>query len=178
MRFDEFWSDDAAEPVAELPLLPAGSHSGEIVEVGWKDLKFKVSDQNKRGTSLVIKVDVPGYQVTEAIIPAQYRGLIEAVCRAARQHVPSKDEDWDCGCLKGQVVRIDTEIGTGKTGREFVRIAKWHKGADPLPKAIKATPARTPAAKVEAAGQGGEPDDIPFAWLVALVTAALSMGVA
>lgn len=162
MRFDDWWSDDASEPADALPLLPAGTHSGEIVKVQWKDLKFKTSDANKAGTSLVLEVEVPGYQPAEAIVPAQYRGLIEAICRAARQHVPVKGEDWDCECLKGQIVRIDTTLGTGKTGREFVRIEKWHKGADPLPKAAKATPARTPAAKVEAAGQGGSADDIPF----------------
>ncbi len=164
MRFDEWWSEDgqAAAPASDLPLVPDGTHTGEITKVQWKDLKFKVSDTNKSGTSLVVEVTIAGYRPVEAIVPAQYRGLIEAICRAARQPVPVRGEDWDCDVLDGKAVTVDTVLGVGKTGREFIRIDNWHRGPDPLPAAIKSTPKRTPAAKVEAVGQGGASDDIPF----------------
>lgn len=161
MKFGDWWSEeDEAEPVGQLPLCQDGRHTGTIKAAEIKDLKFKVSDRNPSGTSLVVKVDVPKHQAVEAIVPVQFRGLIEAVCRAARVPTPDPNEHWDVTQLVGQVVVIETVFGIGKTGREYVRVDKWHAGPDPLP-AAKA-PARTPAAKVAAAGQGGSSDDIPF----------------
>lgn len=178
MNFDQWWNDeDEPAPAGDLTMCPDGRHTGEISEAYIKDLKFKVSERNPAGTSLVVKVAIPGHYPVESIVPVQFRGLVEAICRAARVEPPAKGEDWDEGQLVGQVVAIETVLGVGKTGKEFVRVDKWHPAAAPLPKAIKATPARTPAAKVEAARQGGSPDDIPFSWMVAFVTAALTMGV-
>jgi hypothetical protein len=163
INFDQWWNEDERPaPAGNLTMCPDGRHTGEITKALFKDLKFKVSDQNPTGTSLVLEVQIPGHYPVEAIIPAQYRGLIEAVCRAARVDTPAKGEDWDETQLVDQVVAIETVLGVGKTGKEFIRIDRWHPAAAPLPKALKATPARTPAAKVEAAAQGGVPDDIPF----------------
>lgn len=165
MRFDEWWDDEDGEPTAtaDLPKAPDGRHAGEIVEAKIKDLKFKVSDRNRAGTSLVVKVDLGKYQPVEAIVPVQYRGLIEAICRSARTPVPVRGEEWHADVLVGCQVQVDTVLGVAKSGNEYIRIDKWHAGPEPLPAAVaKSAPARTPAAKVEAAGQGGSPDDIPF----------------
>jgi hypothetical protein len=167
VRFDDFWSDDQAmdpAPSGDLPMCPDGEHAGEIVKAKMKDLKFMVKPENPRGTSLVLEIEVGQYRPVEAIVPAQMRWLIESVCRAAGLNVPTKGEDWDCETLIGRQVRIETVYGLAKSGREYVRVEKWMKGPEPLPLpvAAKAAPARTSAAKVEAAGQGGSPDDIPF----------------
>jgi hypothetical protein len=163
INFDQWWDEDERPaPSGDLTMCPDGRHTGEITKALFKDLKFKVSDQNRSGTSLVLEVAIPGHYPVEAIIPAQYRGLIEAVCRAARVDAPVRGEDWDETQLVDQVVAIDTVLGVGKTGKEFIRIDKWHPGPPTVPKAVKATPARTPAAKVAAAGQEGVADDIPF----------------
>lgn len=167
MRFDEFWTDDPSidpKPKADLPLLPDGEHAGEIVTAKVKDLKFKIKPDNQRGTSLVLEVEVTGYQVVEAIIPVTLRWLVESVCRSASINIPVRGEDWDPEQLVGRQVRIDTVYGITGAGKEYVRVEKWIKGPAPLPAAVatKSPPARTPAAKVEAAGQGGEADDIPF----------------
>jgi hypothetical protein len=163
-RFDEWWGDGEAgdEPVDGLPLAANGRHGGEITKAVIKDLKFKVSDRNRAGTSLVVEVSVARHQPVEAIVPLQYRGLIEAICRAARVQTPDPGAEWHPDVLIGCQVQIDTIHGVGKTGKEYVRVEKWHAGAEPVAAAIKSTPKRTPAAKVEAAGQGGSPDDIPF----------------
>jgi hypothetical protein len=170
VRFDELWTDDPTidpKPTGDdLPMCPDGEHAGEITKAKRKDLKFMVKPDNPRGTSLVLEVEVSNYRPVEAIVPAQMRWLIESVCRAASVNIPVRGEEWDEEQLVGRQVRIDTVYGLAKSGREYVRVEKWLKGPDPLPEpkpaAIKATPKRTPAAKVEAAGQGGEPDDIPF----------------
>jgi len=176
VRFDDFWEDDAPGG-DDLPKAPDGRHSGEIVDARIKDLKFKVSDRNRMGTSLVVKVDLGKYQPVEAIVPVQYRGLVEAICRAARVEMPAKGETWQPDVLVGRQVQVETVLGVAKSGNEFIRIDQWHPGPDMLPAAVtKQAPARTPAAKVEAAGQGGASDDIPFMWLIGLVSAAATMG--
>jgi len=163
MRFDDYWGDEfdgAAVPASELPLAPDGRHTGEIIKAEFKDLKFKISDSNPTGASLVVKIDIPKAQPVEAIVPCHFRGLTEAVCRAAGVHPPQKGEDWSERQLVGRMVTIDTVHGVGKTGKEYVRIDKWHAGPAPLPAEVaKRAPARTPAAKVTAGLDG---DDIPF----------------
>ena len=163
MRFDDYWGDEfdgAAVPASELPMVPDGRHTGEIIKAEFKDLKFKISDANPTGASLVVKIDVPKAQPVEAIVPCHFRGLIETVCRAASVELPQKGEDWQARCLLGRTVTIETVQGVGKTGKEYVRIEKWHPGPAPLPAEVaKRAPARTPAAKVTA---GLDADDIPF----------------
>ena len=168
MNFDEFWKDDGDQTTTstgDLPMLPDGEHAGEIVQAKAKDLKFMVKPENPRGTSLVLEVEVAGYRPLEAIIPAQMRWLIESVCRSASVHIPYKGEDWDPEQLVGRQVRVETVYGIAKSGKEYVRVEKWIAGPDPLPATVAAPAkpaARTPAAQVEAAGQGGASDDIPF----------------
>jgi hypothetical protein len=165
MRFD--WpSDDEfkeAERPADLPMLPEGSHVGTIVQVGESKAKWHCRDGNPDGKCVRLAIEVPGYQQISAEIPIDWRGMVEAACRSARVHPPTSGQDWDEQQLHGKTVTFEAVRALAKTtNREYLRVSKWIAGADPLPAAIKATPKRTPAAKVEAVGQGGSPDDIPF----------------
>lgn len=166
MRFDDWWPEDdeaAQTPAGNLPLAPEGRHTGEILSAEFKPLKFKVCPENQTGTCLVVKVGVPKAQPVEAIVPAQFRGLIERVCRAASVALPARDEDWDERQLVGRTVTIETVHGVGKTGREYVRIDKWHRGPDPLPEAVKRAPARSQTAKAHKEfTETASADDIPF----------------
>lgn len=166
MRFDDWWPEaDADTPVetSDLPLAPDGRHTGEILTAEVKPLKFKVCPENQSGTCLVVRVGVPKAKPVEAIVPVQFRGLIERVCRAAGVALPVRGEDWDEGQLVGRTVTIETVHGIGKTGREYVRIDKWHKGPDPLPDAVKKAPARSQAAKAHREfTETANADDIPF----------------
>ena len=165
MRFDEFWTDDdgrAAETPAELPPAPDGRHAGEITKAQMKDLKFKIADGNPHGTSLVVEIEVPKYQPVEAIIPAHFRGLIQAVCVCAGVAPPARGEDWDEGQLVGRQVVVELVNGVGKTGRPYVRVDKWHHGPAPLPAEVtKRAPARSQAAKAHKEACL-DADDIPF----------------
>ena len=160
MNFDRWWMDDNETAVAtdELPLVPDGEHVAKVVKAKFKDLAFKKSEQNVDGTSLVIDLEVTGYRPIEAIVPAHFRGMVEAVCRAASVHTPKKGENWDEQCLVGQYLRISTLQGVGKTGREYIRIASWIAGREPLPEAITKAPPRAKAAKKDQTPD----DDIPF----------------
>lgn len=161
MNFDQWWTDDEGE-VADKPPVGPGRQSGQIVRVKTKQLSFMSdTDKNPDGTSLVIGIDVSGHQELEAIVPAHWRTLVTAICRAARVAPPQRGEDWDEQQLVGQFVAIDCETGTSKTGREYTRVARWHPQTEPLPPAGKASTPRVQPdrrAKVTAA----DPDDIPF----------------
>lgn len=162
MRFDEFWDDDdspTSVATADQPLLPDGTHNGKIVVAEIKDLKFKQSDRNPEGKTLVVKVAVKGYQLVEDLIPVTMRGLIEAVCRAAGVESPRKGEDWDESVLKGQTASIETTLCQAPSGREYVRL-KWLPGVKPLPKDKKAKAAPPKATPAPAFTE--DADDIPF----------------
>lgn len=160
MNFDQWWADDEGQ-VADKPPLTPGGHNGQIVRVKTKPLSFMVDDKNPDGTSLVLGVDVTGYQELEVIVPAHWRALLTAICRAARVAPPQRGEDWDEQQLVGQYVAIECEATTSKSGREYTRVAKWLPQAAPPPANSKAAAPRVQPdrrAKVKAA----DPDDIPF----------------
>lgn len=161
MNFDRWWetSDNTGTVAAtELGMVPDGEHVARISKAVFKDLKFKISDQNEHGTSLVVELEVKGYAPLEAIIPAQFRGMIEAVCRAASVPTPKPPEDWDEKTLIDQWCRVQTLQGVGKSGREYVRIDRWLPGREPLPESIAKAPKRAKPAKP----QSNDEDDIPF----------------
>ena len=153
MRFDEFWTDeDKPEAAAtdQQPLPADGRHSGTIKAAEIRDVKFRQSDKNPTGTSLVVKVAIKGCRWVEDIIPVHCRGAIEAVCRAAR--VPTSSGPAD---LLDAEVQVETTLAVSKKGTEYVRL-KWIAGPDGVaPKPAK--PARKPAA-VQTLAE----DDIPF----------------
>lgn len=159
MNFDRWWMDEDGNGTAteDLAMVPDGEHVAKIAKAAFKDLSFKKNDQNEHGTSLVVVLEVTGYRPLEAIIPAHFRGMVEAVCRAASVATPKPGEDWDESCLVGQFCRISTVQGVGKTGREYVRIDKWIQGREPLPEAVAKAPRAKPSKPVSA-----DPDDIPF----------------
>ena len=160
MRFDEFWEDTPETDGSPLPLLPEGTHTGEIKWSEVKPLAFKASDKNPKGLSLIVKVAVSGYEPFEVIIPVQMRGLVGAVCKAARVEVPVKGQEWEEKQLKGKTVSFEATHYVAKNEVTYVNVTKWIEGPKGVPP--KKVPARTPAAKVAAVGQGGTEDDIPF----------------
>jgi|LakMenEpi03Aug12_release.lakeMendotaPanAssembly.Ray.scaffolds.fasta_scaffold786117_1 hypothetical protein len=177
MNFDDVWDWDA-EPRSgggydggHTQKVPDGRHTGDIVKVEKKDLKFKQSDDNPSGTCLIVtwSKDATHFPV-ESIVPQTWRGLIEAICRAAGVAGPQRGEDWDPQSLVGRVATIDVENAVSAKGKEYQRITKWHASPQkPLPPAekapppVKRSPARTPAAKAHAEfKEHADADDIPF----------------
>jgi hypothetical protein len=168
VRWDEFLSDDvASESAGPLPLLPESQPNkpwvGEITEaaIAFKDFDWAKSEKNPDGKCLAVKIQVPNFRSVESTIPCHYMGKVAAMCRSARVHPPEAGEDWDEAQLVGQSVTFESVTVISAKGNEYARVSKWLPNTAPLPKVAKA-PARTPAAKVEAAGQGGASDDIPF----------------
>lgn len=164
MRFDDYWSEDDGVGAVEKALAANGRHTGEIVDAKAKRLKFMESDANPDGTSIVVTLALPHSQPVEAIIPANYRGRIEAVARAAGVPLPVRGQDWDESQLIGRTVTVETLQAVSRGGKQYVRVEKWFPSpSQPLP-AERKPPARSQAAKAHQAftANASAADDIPF----------------
>ena len=160
MRFDEGWDDDGRDDGAPLPMLPEGTHTGEIVDAKGKRLKFMERDSNPSGDTLELTVDIRGYRPLGCLIPATFRGLVEAVARSAGVPIPVRGEEWNEKQLIGRTVTVDTVQVVSAKGKQYARVEKWHESpSKPLPPERKPA-ARTPLQKADAAAASN--DDIPF----------------
>lgn len=152
---DESQGDKPAQ--ADLPMLPDGRHAGEINYVAIKTAKWCENQLNAEGTYILLGIDVPGYKRVWESVPVDRRAKIEAVCRSAGVAKPTPPDPWDEEQLKGQWVSIETVVGIAKSGKEYVRVERFHGDKKPLPpeqpKAKR--PAKEPV-------EDQFPDDIPF----------------
>jgi hypothetical protein len=170
VNFDQWWDfdDDGSRPAVDhghTQKIPNGRHTGDIVSAEIKDFKFKVTDTNPTGTCLVVTWSKTGFYPVESICPLNWRGLIEAICRAAGVAPPQRGEDWDEKALVGRVATVDVENVVAPSGKEYQRVTKWHAGASKqLPaEPVKRAAARTPAAKAHADfKEHSDADDVPF----------------
>ena len=166
MDWTSFFTDDdnqqaATVPENELPILPEGTHTGEIKVALIQQKDWAKSDANKNGECLTVKIAVGNYKPIWESIPCHYTGKVAAFCRAARIEPPTKaNPKFDEGSLSGQMVTFKSLLAISKKGNEFVKVEQWKPGPAPLPAAITSAPPRkTSAAKISAAKPD---DDIPF----------------
>ena len=173
MNWDVFQAEEIESPVAvEQQFVPDGTHVAKITWSGIQTKDWAKGTGNPEGKVLTVKLEVSArYRPIWESIPCHHRGKVEQLCRSARVDPPAGE--WDEKVLKGQHATIDTLLALSKAGNEYVKIAAWKPGPDPLPKEIREAPARTPAAKVRAASPGISGDDIPFVWLVPFVVALI-----
>lgn len=163
INWDSFGDDEpfAADANVEQTFAPDGTHTCKIVWVGIQQKPWAKSERNSDGSVLTVKLEVaPKYKPVWESIPCQYRGKVEQLCRAASIDPPSGE--WDEQVLKGRMVTVETVLTVSKAGNEFVKVCEWKPGPEQLPAAVRATPARTPAARVRAASPAIGSDDIPF----------------
>jgi hypothetical protein len=167
MDWTTFFPDDdtaASGPVveADMPILPEGTHVGEIKVALIQQKDFAKSDANPNGECLTVKIAVEKYRPIWESIPCNYTCKVAALCRSARVEPPTKAQPkFDEKQLAGHFVTFKSLLGVSqKTGNEFVKVQSWQPSTAPLPAAIKEAPAvkPRPAAKPAAA----DADDIPF----------------
>ncbi len=167
MNWDDFGDDDfgGEDATGEQTFVPDGTHVAKIAWAGIQKKDWAKGDKNPDGQVLTVKLEVhPKYRPVWESIPCHQRGRVEQLCRAARIDPPRGE--WDERELKGQMATVETVLALSKSGNEYVKVVAWKPGPEPLPKAVREAPARTPAAKVKASSPGLGSDDVPFAWLV------------
>lgn len=165
------WDDWGGEE-QESRLLPAGDYAGTITVAQWGHAEWAQRKHPGCGGHVLkvkVEIDAPaGYAEAWTTIPRikERRWQFRSIAEAAGVDGPSKDgPPWSPAVLVGKQVNVSTSIYTNeRTSESKVQIDKWHPGAV---KAVSEKPAakpaaRTPKQKVEAAGQGGQSDDIPF----------------
>ena len=165
MDWTTFFTDDEQKPgpavEADLPILPEGTHTGEIKVAIIQQKEWAKSETNPNGECLTVKVAVTNYKPIWESIPCHYTGKVAALCRAARIEPPTKaSPKFDEATLAGQFVTFKSLLAISKRGNEFVKVEQGQPSTAPLPAAVKnAPPRKTPAAKISAATPD---DDIPF----------------
>ena len=153
MRFEQFDQDyEAAEQ-----LLPDGDHECEIVKVK----EWFAKDQSR--TALIVTLQpVEGdcSPIEKWLDPSQKRDHRAAMQLLDAVGIP-RNQDLGENAV-GRLVIVTTKRGTKKTtGEPTVYVNGFAASASQPAEAAKPA-ARTPKQKVEAAGQGGTNDDIPF----------------
>lgn len=161
------WDDFGGEE-QESKLLPAGEYTGTITAAMWSRADWaakKLPESGGRILQVKVEIDAPaGYAEAWVKVPCvkDRRWQYRQICGAAGVPAPEKGGPaWSPACLLGKRVQVETSIYTNeRTGDSRVQIDRWLEGAVQEP--AKPAAARTPKQKVEAAGQGGANDDIPF----------------
>jgi hypothetical protein len=174
MRFDMTQDDNAPAPVetVDRPLVPPGTHVLTIVHAEEGPNAYKQSDENPEGLCLKLRLGTDGgHKFIFDDIP-QHLAWRARQFAAALAIVPAGDAlDLVADELAGQKVTVEVVHYTSKVGKVSA-VVKKYVAATQTPKAARAT---SPTAATRRAVLASTPDDdIPFLWLVPLVTATVA----
>ena len=170
------WNISVDEPQQAAPEstgrmdLPEGVH----------ELKIKTVAEDK--TQLVIELahdDRKFWWVTVSLKKDQnWARVLVAQLAGALALSPQEWSDTQKDDLTGRRVRAEIRHRAGQNGRLFVNVWKFLPIAELEQEAaeVATKPARTPAAKVKATAPAIGSDDIPFAWLVAVIASVIGGG--
>lgn len=163
--FDVLWDEDfpGAEK-ASRPIVPVGTHTMRIVSASFgtgNSPKSSHPQKNPQGKTLSVVLEVGDYSRVYADIPLHWRGIVEAVHRAARVALPGKPSDIDCSAFTGQYVNVQIEHYVGKAG-DRAKVAQWLDNGPPLPAGKKQQPPRLVSTATHKLPSDFPSDDIPF----------------
>jgi len=169
------WNIAVDEPKQAAP-------SGERVELpeGVHELHIKTVSED--ATQLVIELahdDRKFWWVKVSLKKGQdWARVLVAQLAAALALSPQEWSDTQKDDLTGRRVRAEIRHRSGDNGRLFCNVWKFLPIEQLAEEAavVAKRPARTPAAKVKAASPAIGSDDIPFAWLMAAMIAAIGGG--
>jgi len=162
MNWDDFAEMAETEAATAPPeqLCPDGVH---VAEIGWVKIQPKdwaKTDRNPEGMCLTVRLDIKkGIKAVWDSIPCDRRGSIAALCRSAGLAPPSGE--WNESELRGRMVTAETVLRGSRRGTEYVAVAKYSPGPEPLPTVVRERANRTPTQKADAAAAMTD-DDIPF----------------
>ena len=168
---EPFPADVHTQLPEERTIVPVGTHVATIRRAEEGPNQWKTDEtSNPDGICLKLRLAVGNHKFIFHDLPKHQPWLAKQLADAlgivpegnTLRVVPSE--------IEGREVTVEVTHYTAKSGNVSAVVKKYV----PMPAAAKATPpARTPAAKVKAVSPGIGSDDIPFAWLVALVASVI-----
>jgi 16S rRNA G1207 methylase RsmC len=172
MNIDEhFPADVHTQLPEERTIVPVGTHKAVIKKAEEGPNQWKVDEtSNPDGICLKLRLAVGNHKFIFHDLPKHLPWMAKQLADALGI-VPEGNtlrvvpED-----IEGREVTVEVTHYTAKSGNVSAVVKKYV----PMTVAAKtATPARTPAAKVKASSPAIGSDDIPFAWLMAAMIAAI-----
>jgi len=172
MNIDEhFPADVHTQLPEERTIVPVGTHKAVIKKAEEGPNQWKVDEtSNPDGICLKLRLAVGNHKFIFHDLPKHLPWMAKQLADAlgivpegnTLRVVPSE--------IEGREVTVEVTHYTAKSGNVSAVVKKYV----PMTGAAKTTPpARTPAAKVKASSPAIGSDDIPFAWLVAAMIAAI-----
>lgn len=162
--FEVLWDDeDAVETEIEYPLLAEGNHTLQIKRAeiaAGRGPKSADPAKNPKGLCLKLALEKAKHKWVWADIPLHWRGLVEAVHRAARQPLPTKPADIRPENFIDQFCNVEIGHYVGRNG-DGHKVVRWMENNPPPPPALTEgeKKSRTAAAKLT---EQYPSDDIPF----------------
>lgn len=160
MNWDDFADAGATAATSVEQLCPDGIHVAEIQSAREATKEWFKSERNPHGKCLTVRMKVrDGIKHVYHDIPADRRGMLEALCGAAG--VALTRGEWDEKQLEGRIVTIETALRVSKRGNEYVAVTQCTPGPELAKPEARARPARTQTQKADQASSAHH-DDIPF----------------
>jgi len=170
------WNISVDEPQQAAPEstermdLPEGVHELQIKTVSEDTTQLVLELAHEDRRYWWVKVSLKKGQTWARVLVAQLAG---ALALSEQEWSETQSDD-----LTGRRVMAEIRHRVGTNGRTFVNVWKFmaiQQLADEAAEVAK-KPARTPAAKVKQTAPAIGSDDIPFAWLVAVIASVIGGG--
>jgi hypothetical protein len=176
MTDDELPQDVHALRPEEREIVPAGVHRATIKKAEERCVEWKKNDANPSGECLSLRLSVGNFQYVFADIPSDKAWLARQLAEALG--IVSADGTLRIvpGDIEGEEIEVEFKHFTNRQGITKADVKAY------VPKATQA--AAAPPAKRQTLPQkaaatfraNGGADDIPFAWLMAAMIAAIGGG--
>lgn len=164
--FEKNWPDNGTTEIGipDRPTVPDGVHTLQIsrAELAYaRSEKKKDPEHNPDGEVIKVAMEKKGHSWVWDEIPLHWRSKVEMICRAARIEVNRDTKVTDVVThLTGKFVNAEIIHRMGGPGGdiEYVNVARYMDGGEPLPISEKKPPQTRAKKELEKFPN----DDIPF----------------
>jgi hypothetical protein len=175
MTDDELPQDVHALRPEEREIVPAGVHRATIKKAEERCVEWKKNDANPSGECLSLRLSVGNFQYVFADIPSDKTWLARQLAEALGIVASDGTLRIVPGDIEGEEIEVEFKHFTNRQGITKADV----KAYVPKVTAPAAAPAKRQTLPQKAAATfraNGGADDIPFAWLVAAMIAAIGGG--
>jgi len=170
IAIDEFPADVHALRPEEREIVPAGVHRATIKKAEERCVEWKKNDANPSGECLSLRLSVGNFQYVFADIPSDKTWLARQLADALGIVAADGTLRIVPGDIEGEEIEVEFKHFTNRQGvtKADVKAYVPKVTAPAAPPAKRQTLPQKAAAVFKAAAGT---DDIPFAWLVAVIAA-------